>query len=82
MSEQCWAYTKQGWLHIRCSNPGKEQAESGRWYCGVHAPSTVERRRANREARYDAEMKAAQARRAELQRTPHTCRTCGLEHRP
>lgn len=40
-----------------CRNPGRMN-ENGRWWCGVHAPSTKARKDAKVAARWDAKAKA------------------------
>jgi hypothetical protein len=50
----CQALVRGVWLNVECGKPGKVEVE-GKWYCGIHDPVKVAKRRANTEAKWAAE---------------------------
>lgn len=51
---KCVALLMKGFHSHSCNKPAKMQDEKGRWYCGIHSPEAVEKRKAKRKAKQDA----------------------------
>ena len=61
-AEECCAKVFRGYHHYPCVKKGKVQRD-GKWYCGTHDPDKVAAREAERQAKWDAELKADEAKR-------------------
>ena len=61
-AEECCAEVFRGYHYYPCGKKGKVQ-RNGKWYCGRCDPDKVAAREAERQAKWDAELKAYEAER-------------------